>query len=310
MDPDRSWTRHWKLGQRWKREPQALFQIGQILAIAQTQHQPVRREQKSCVAHQQAINEIHYAWLRFVCAPPAGGRATQGNPAYPLGIEGVKMRKVYYTPARKLTLFLLVLVVLPCVADKAHAQQTASLKTSALESHEGLTISALPWSNPAQYKEKFHRKSPYAAGIVALQVTFRNDSDDSLKVSLERIRLNLTLSEDNRQALNPLNAEQAADVIMKPGAKNVTRSRFPPIGGPKVGRDKKWIEVEEELREAGVRASIVAPHSSVQGLLYFDVQSQFDLLSSARLYIPEIVALEKNRGLMYFEIDLTQFTQR
>jgi len=217
------------------------------------------------------------------------------------------MRKVYYTPARKLTLFLLVLVVLPCVADKAHAQQTASLKTSALESHEGLTISALPWSNPAQYKEKFHRKSPYAAGIVALQVTFRNDSDDSLKVSLERIRLNVTLSEEDHQALNPLSSDQAADVILKPATKDLTRSRFPiPLGGPKVGRDKKWVELEQELRDAGVKASVVAPHSSVQGLLYFDLQSQFDLLSNARLYVPNIVALEKNHELLYFEIDLSQ----
>lgn len=220
------------------------------------------------------------------------------------------MRTVYYNRARILFLFVQAFAASLVTPVIRAAQQPASLKGSALESHEGMTISALPWTDPAQYKEKFHKKSPYAAGIVALQVTFRNDSDDSLKVSLERIRLNLTLSDDNRQALNPLNAEQAADVIMKPGAKNVTRSRFPPIGGPKVGRDKKWTEVEEELREAGVRASIVAPHSSVQGLLYFDVQSQFDLLSSARLYIPEIVALEKNRGLMYFEIDLTQFAQR
>ena len=219
------------------------------------------------------------------------------------------MRKVYYNPTRKLTLFLLALTGLSLTTDAGAAQQAASLKTSALESHEGMTISARAWTDPALYKEKFHKKSPYAAGIVALQVTFRNDSDDSLKVSLERIRLNVNLSEEDRQALNPLTSEQAADLIMKPGAKNVTKSRFPiPIGGPKVGHDKKWTEVEEELREAGVRASIVAPHSSVQGLLYFDLQNQFDLLSNARLYVPEIVAIEKNRELMYFEIDLSQAT--
>ena len=218
------------------------------------------------------------------------------------------MRKVYYNPTRKLTLFLLALTGLSLTTDAGAAQQ-ASLKTSALESHEGMTISARAWTNPALYKEKFHKKSPYAAGIVALQVTFRNDSDDSLRVSLERIRLNVNLSEEDRQALNPLTSEQAADLIMKPGAKNVTKSRFPiPIGGPKVGHDKKWTDVEEELREAGVRASIVAPHSSVQGLLYFDLQNQFDLLSNARLYVPEIVAIEKNRELMYFEIDLSQAT--
>jgi hypothetical protein len=187
------------------------------------------------------------------------------------------------------------------------AQSQDSLKTSALESHEGMTISARPWTAPALYKEKFHKKSPYTAGIVGVQVTFRNDSDDSLKVNLERIRLNITLSEDNRQALDPLTSEQAADVILQPSAKNLGRSRFPiPIGGPKVGHDKKWVEVEQELREAGVKASIVAPHSSVQGLLYFDLRGQFDLLNSSRLYIPDVVALEKNRGLLYFEIDLSQ----
>jgi hypothetical protein len=200
-----------------------------------------------------------------------------------------------------------MILAMHLAAGNATAQQTAPLKTSALESHEGLTISALPWTNPALYKEKFHKKSPYAAGIVALQVVFRNDSDDSLKVNLERIRLNVTLSEDDHQALDALTSEQAADVILKPSVKNLGRSRFPiPIGGPKIGRDKKWVEVEQELREAGVRASIVAPRSSVQGLLYFDLQSQFDLLGSARLYVPDIVALEKNHGLMYFEIDLSQ----
>jgi hypothetical protein len=217
------------------------------------------------------------------------------------------MRKVYYNPAQRLSLFVLVFMAFHLAPGEAAAQSQAPLKTSALESHEGMTISAQPWTDPALYKAKFHKKSPYAAGIVALQVMFRNDSDDSLKVSLERIRLNVTLSEEDRQALIPLTPEQGADLIMKPGAKNVTRSRFPiPIGGPKVGHDKKWTEVEEELREAGVRASIVAPHSSVQGLLYFDLQNQIDLLSKARLYVPEIVALEKNRGLMYFEIDLSQ----
>src|SRR5215470_8585893 len=218
-----------------------------------------------------------------------------------------QMRKVYYNPSHILTLFFVALLALwPLFAD-GRPQQPTSMKASALESHEGMTISAQPWTNPAQYKEKFHKKSPYAAGIVALQVTFRNDSDDSLKVGLERIRLNVTLSEEDRQALNPLTSEQATDVILKPATKDVTRSRFPiPIGGPRVGHDKKWVELEQELRDAGVKASIVAPHSSVQGLLYFDLQSQFDLLSNARLYVPNIVALEKNHELLYFEIDLSQ----
>jgi len=214
------------------------------------------------------------------------------------------MQKVYYNPMRKLIfLFPLLASLLPDPA--ARAQQPAMVRTSSLESHEGLTITARPWTDPALYKEKFHKKSPFAAGIVALQVAFRNDSDDSMKVNLERIRLNVTISEEDRQALDPLTSQEAADVILNPKTKDVTRRRLPlPIGGPKVGRDKKWIEVEQELRQAGVQSSIVAPHSTVQGLLYFDLRNQTDLLNSSRLYIPEVIAIEKNRGLLYFEIDL------
>jgi len=208
---------------------------------------------------------------------------------------------------RKLTLILAFFVASRMAAQQGTSQQPSSLKGSSLESHEGLTITARPWTDPAPYKEKFPKKSPFEAGIIAVQVVFRNDSADSMKINLERIRLNLTLSEEDRQALNPLSSEGAADVITHPSTKNVTGKRLPiPLGGPKTGRDKKWTEVEQSIRDAGVQASVVAPHSTVQGLLFFDLRSQFELVNSAHLYVPEIVAIEKNRGLMYFEIDLSR----
>jgi hypothetical protein len=238
-------------------------------------------------------------------------RAAQGNPAHPPGIEGVKMKKVYYNPVRKLTLLLPFLAASLLPADEIATQQSNTLKTSALESHEGMTITARPWTDSALYKEKFHKKSPFASGIVAVQVAFRNDSDDSMKINLERIRLNIIISEEDHQALNALSSQQAADVIMNPKIKDVTRRRLPiPLGGPKAGRDKKWTEVEEELRESGVHASVVAPHGTIQGLLYFDLQSQFDLLNTAQLYVPDVVALEKNHGLLYFEINLSRAAER
>ncbi len=217
------------------------------------------------------------------------------------------MRKVYYNPVQMLTLILAFLAAPLLLPQNGTPQQPGSLKTASLESHEGMTITARPWTDPVLYKTKFPKKSPFAAGIVAIQVVFRNDSDDSMKVNLERIRLNITLSEEDHQALYPLSSEEAADVITHPGSKNVTMKRLPiPLGGPKVGHDKKWVEVEKSLSDAGIQASIVAPHGTVEGLLYFDLRSQFDLLNAAHLYVPEIVAIEKNHGLMYFEIDLSR----
>ncbi len=216
-------------------------------------------------------------------------------------------RKVYYNPMRRLTLILPFLTAPLLLAQQGTSQQPSSLKTKSLESHEGVTITARPWTDPALYKEKFPKRSPFAAGIVAIQVAFRNDSDETMKVNLERIRLNLTLSEEDHQSLYPLTSEEAADVITRPGSKNVTMKRFPiPLGGPKIGHDKKWIELEKSLNDAGVQASIAAPHSTVQGLLYFDLRSQVELLNSAHLYVPEVVSIEKNRGLLYFEIDLSR----
>ena len=217
------------------------------------------------------------------------------------------MRKVYYNPVQMLTLILAFLAAPLLLPQNGTPQQPGSLKTASLESHEGMTITARPWTDPVLYKTKFPKKSPFAAGIVAIQVVFRNDSDDSMKVNLERIRLNITLSEEDHQALYPLSSEEAADVITHPGSKNVTMKRLPiPLGGPKVGHDKKWVEVEKSLSDAGIQASIVAPHGTVEGLLYFDLRGQFDLWNAAHLYVPEIVAIEKNHGLMYFEIDLSR----
>jgi hypothetical protein len=221
------------------------------------------------------------------------------------------MRKVYYNPMPKLTLILPLLALSLMTCEPGAAQQPSSLKTTSLESHEGMTITARPWTDTALYKEKFPKKSPFAAGIVAIQVVFRNDSDDSMKVNLERIRLNLTFSEEDHQALYPLTSEEAADIITRPATKNLSAKRLPiPLGGPKVGKDKKWIEVEQSIRDAGVQASVVAPHSSVQGLIYFDLRSQFELLNNAHLYVPEVVAIEKNHGLLYFEIDLSRSAER
>ena len=65
-------------------------------------------------------------------------------------------------------------------------------------------------------------------------------------------------------------------------------------------------ELSKQAEEAGFRDGVIAPNSTAQGLLYFDLQGQLDLLSNARLYVPELVALEKNHGLLFFDIDLSR----
>jgi hypothetical protein len=219
------------------------------------------------------------------------------------------MRKVYYSLMRNLAIALPFVVVCAFAGGLHGWPQQMSLKTASLESHEGLTISALPWTDPSQYKEKFSKKSPYAGGVLAVQVAFRNDSDESVRVNLERIRLTVQLGDDNRQEVASLNSEELADAVLKPKVKDPTkRPRLPlPVGGgSKGGRDKHWTELQTEAQNASVPTSVVAAHSTVQGLLYFDLQDQFDLLQSAHLYVPQLMQMTSGRAITFFDIDLSR----
>jgi hypothetical protein len=221
------------------------------------------------------------------------------------------MRKAYYNSMRNLSgavLFLAACLMTGLYASGQAGTQRASLKTASLETHEGLTISAQPWTDAALYKEKFPKKSPFAAGIVAMQVVFRNDSNESMKVSMDRIRLSFQVDEDHRQELQALTSGQVADEVLKPGGKDPSksRSRIPlPVSIPH-NNDKHWTELQQQADAAGVPANVIAPHSTVQGLLYFDLQGQFDLLNGAHLYVPDVVVMENNRSLTYFEIELSK----
>ena len=217
------------------------------------------------------------------------------------------MRKVYYNSMRISALRIpLVATSLSLLAVAAGSQQ-APLRTASLESHEGLTISALPWTDAAKYKDKFPKKSPYAAGILAIEVSFRNDSDESVKINLSRIRLTVHVDAENTQELPSLSAEELVQAVLKPGGKDPTakRNKVPlPVPIPKGSGGKSADELHRQAQEAGVPTGVVAPRSTVTGLLYFDLQGQFDLLETAHLYVPELVLMRGNRALTYFDIDL------
>jgi hypothetical protein len=216
------------------------------------------------------------------------------------------MRKAYYNLMRRAAMG--IPLVTACLLGSFAGAQQAPLRTAALESHEGLTISATPWTDAAKYREKFPKKSPYAAGVLAVQVSLRNDSDDSVKVNLSRIRLTVHLDAENTQELPSLSPEELVQAVLKPGGKDptATRKKLPlPVPLPASGKDKN-AELQRQAQEASVPTGVIAPHSTVQGLLYFDLQKQFDLLDTAHLYVPELVLMRGNRALTYFDIDLGQ----
>jgi len=191
----------------------------------------------------------------------------------------------------------------------APGQQAQRLRTSIVDAHEGLTIGVDPWTQAGRYKTKFPKKSPFNAGIIALHLTIRNDNDEGVKLNLSRIRLLVQLDEENRQELQTLTAEDVADTVMlKQNGKDPTARRSPlplpfPTGGPKPERDKNWVEFKEACQNAGIPSSVVGAHSTMEGLVYFDLRGEIDLLNTARLYVPDLQRMSTHDAISYFDID-------
>lgn len=150
-------------------------------------------------------------------------------------------------------------------------------------------------------------------GAVAIDVLFRNDSDQPLRVNLNRIRLLLLPPEGDRQQIAPLSSADLADLVLRPATKEPTlpRGRFPiPRTSSGSGRGKKWDEFRVAAENAGIGPEVVPPHASVHGLLYFDLAGQFDLLEYAWLYIPEVTVFGSDKSLLYFDLDLSKAESR
>ena len=219
------------------------------------------------------------------------------------------MQTVYYIHMRNHLAGVLLpfLSFLSPIALAAQQPLSAPAHSAAMESHEGVTISVEPWIHASQYKEKFPKKSPFNGGVVALKVTFQNNSDESVKVNLQRIRLVVILGEENRQELVPLTPDDVADTVLLKGGKDPTTRRNPlpiPIGKPNPSRDKNWTDFRDASQNAALPSPVVAAHSSMDGLVYFDMRSEWDLLQNARLYIPNLETMSTHTPLSYFEIEL------
>lgn len=198
--------------------------------------------------------------------------------------------------------FLLAIAVPGAVGQKNPATLPAR------DSHDGLLIAVDPWLDAATYKAKFKKKTPMDAGVVAIDVYFRNDSDKLIRINVDTIRLVYAPPDGEHQKLVPLGSEDVADLILHPGgAKNPSppRRTIPiPGRGPKKGRGKDWDQLAASLDAAALQTDVVGAHATEHGLLYFDMAHQFDMVRYTRLYIPDLSFVEKNQPLFYFEIDL------
>ncbi len=150
------------------------------------------------------------------------------------------MGKVYYKRMQKaaFTIPCAVLLLLTNAPVPQQQAQPAPMRTSALDSHEGMTVGAEPLTSPEQYKPSFPKKNPFSSGVLAIRVVFRNETADSIRVNISRIRLSLQLADENRQEIPALTSEDVADVVFASKAKDPSkRVRVP---APNSHYTKNW----------------------------------------------------------------------
>ena len=90
----------------------------------------------------------------------------------------------------------------------------------------------------------FGKKSPYEAGIVAIDVYFRNDNDKPIRLNLDTIELVISQPDEARQRLGPLSPEDVADrTILEPMQSENPATSVISHRGSNSGKGKDWNEM-------------------------------------------------------------------
>lgn len=212
------------------------------------------------------------------------------------------------------TFTLLAATVLACTVAFAQprSQQSNPSATSAAseqllahDRHDGLTISADPYIDGERAKKTFGKANPIPAGILPVEVFLRNETNQPIRIDLTTIQLEVRPPESKRQDVDSLTVVEVANVIVHPqGSATPGTRRFPPIGLPSSGNDKKVANMAEILRPLALDADVVPPMNVIRGFLFFNLSHEMSLADHASLYVPDVMVVPSNKPMMFFEVAL------
>ncbi|HTU35811.1 MAG TPA: hypothetical protein VMF66_18565 [Candidatus Acidoferrum sp.] len=203
---------------------------------------------------------------------------------------------------------ILVTVTCPCSSVFAQSTPAAAASPAALpqDAHGGLTVSVDPYTDSNRAKSKFGKSAnPVPAGILPVDVYFKNDTPHPMRVDLETVQLEVQSGEESHQYVDWLTVGQVAYKIRHPGGgPSAPSARRFPVGIPLPSKDKKVDEIIDQLRPFVLDSNIIPPLGTIHGFLFFDVSHDFTAAQKASLYLPDVVLLPDKTALMFFEVPL------
>jgi hypothetical protein len=169
--------------------------------------------------------------------------------------------------------------------------------------HDGMTVSADPYTDLSRAKSKFGKANPVPVGILPVDVFLHNETDQPIKIDLSTIQLSVHFPGGRQQAIDALGIVEVAGAVAHPGGPVAPSERRFPIGVGG-GGDSKTDKMAEMLRPLSLDADIVPPNATIHGFLYFDVNHDMSLVKTASLYVPDAATVPANKPLMFFEVAL------
>jgi hypothetical protein len=209
---------------------------------------------------------------------------------------------------RKAAMICQLLALIMLCSPRAFAQgaQADSLGLRTRDQHQNLLVVADPYLRADRYKASFGKNTPYDAGIIAIDVYFRNDNDSPIRLNLDTIRLVISLPGEERQRLAALSPDEVADrALLKVHLSAPRRPLSFPGLGSKSGKGKAWDEMATSLGSVALLTDVLPPHATTHGFLYFDMNYHFDAIEQSRIYIPDLSFMTDHKALLFFEIDLS-----
>lgn len=208
------------------------------------------------------------------------------------------------------TLLMIAAAVLACASAFAQGKPAASASPSAHaedsmphDTHGGMTVSALPWTDSARAKSKFGKANPLPIGILPVEVFLRNETGNPIQIGLETIQLDVRTQGGALQELDWLAPQEVARRIAHPSGDPVPKLRRFPIGMSVIG-DKKASQMAAILQPLALDADVVPPNGAIHGFLFFDLNHDLSLAARSSLYLPDAVAIPSKQPLIFFEVAL------
>jgi hypothetical protein len=192
-------------------------------------------------------------------------------------------------------------------APSPPAAPTDPMSLPTRDAHQNLTIVADPYMKADRYKKEiFGKDSFYNAGIIAIDVYFRNENDVPIRVNPETIQLIISAPGQDRQRLGILAPEDVADRTLLTANSNIRQHRPFPFPSPSSGsgHSKDWMEMTTTLHSVALGTDILPPHATTHGFLFFDMNHDFGAIHYSHLYIPDLDFMTDHKALFFFEIDL------